>query len=193
MIASVGPTGKLLLMGDVTEADMSATFQEQAIALARGGADAICVETMSDIEEATLAVRAAKANTTCEVIATFTFAKTLQGDYRTMMGVSPEEAAQAMIAAGADIVGTNCGNGSERMVEIVRAMRAVTGRVPILVHANAGLPKSIDGVDVFPETPEEMAAQVGHLVAAGASIIGGCCGTTPAHIRALRQAVAALR
>ena len=109
------------------------------------------------------------------------------------MGVSPTAAAQAALAAGAHIIGANCGNGLAGMLPIVREMRAAAPGTPILVHANAGLPKNVNGVDVFPETPAEMAAQVPALVAAGANIIGGCCGTTPAHIAALRQAVAALR
>jgi 5-methyltetrahydrofolate--homocysteine methyltransferase len=159
--------------------------------MAKGGADAICIETMSDIEEAALAVKAVKENTSCEAIATFTFARTVNGDYRTMMGVSPEQAAEAMLEAGADIIGTNCGNGIERMIEIVKAMRTVAPKTPILVHANAGLPKNVNGVDTFPETPEMMAAQVHGLVAAGANIIGGCCGTTPAHIKAMKEAVKA--
>jgi 5-methyltetrahydrofolate--homocysteine methyltransferase len=191
VIASVGPTGKMLVMGDVTEAELQASFTEQVIALEKGGADAVCIETMSDLAEAGLAVRAAKENTGCEVIATFTFERTVNDDYRTMMGVSPEQAAEAMIEAGADIIGTNCGNGIERMIEIVKAMRTVAPEIPILVHANAGLPVNVDGVDTFPETPEDMAGQVTGLVAAGANIIGGCCGTTPAHISAMKQAVSA--
>ena len=193
VIASVGPTGRILMMGDVTEATLSAAFREQVAALARGGADAICIETMSDIQEALLALRAVKEQTACTAIVTFTFSRTRQGGYRTMMGVSPEAAATAMLAGGADIIGTNCGNGSEGMVEIVRAMRAVAGETPILVQANAGLPRQVNGTDVFPETPAEMAAQVPRLVAAGASAIGGCCGTTPAHIAAIRAAVDARR
>ena len=185
VIASVGPTGKMLLMGDVTEEELYASFKEQVVALEKGGADAICIETMSDIAEATLAVKAVKENTACEAIATFTFEKTLQGDYRTMMGVAPEQAAEAMLAAGADIIGTNCGNGIERMIDIVQVMRNAAPETPILVHANAGLPTNVNGADVFPETPADMAAQVGGLVAAGANIIGGCCGTTPDHIKAM--------
>lgn len=186
VIASVGPTGKMLLMGDVTEEEIYETFKEQVVALAAGGADAICVETMSDLEEARLAVRAAHENTDCEVIATFTFEKTLQGDFRTMMGVSPGDAATAMIEAGAHIIGSNCGNGIERMVDIVREMRRVAPETPILVHANAGLPKNIDGKDIFPESPEDMAGQISELIQAGVNIVGGCCGTTPEHIRAMR-------
>jgi len=191
VIASVGPTGKMLVMEDVTEDELYNAFKEQVVAMAKGGADAICIETMSDIAEATLAVKAVKENTSCEAIATFTFSLTVNNDYRTMMGVSPEQAAEAMVEAGADIIGTNCGNGIERMIAIVRAMRTVAKDIPILVHANAGLPQNINGVDTFPESPEDMARQVRGLVAAGANIIGGCCGTTPAHIKAMKEAVQA--
>jgi 5-methyltetrahydrofolate--homocysteine methyltransferase len=104
-----------------------------------------------------------------------------------MMGVSPEQAALAMVAAGADIIGTNCGNGIAGMIDIVKAMAAVTPGTPILVHANAGLPRNVNGVDLFPETPEDMAGQVASLIQAGAAIIGGCCGTTPAHIQAMKR------
>jgi len=193
VIASVGPTGKMLLMGDVTEEEIYETFKQQATALAEGGADAICVGTMSDLEEARLAVRAARENTDCEVIATFTFEKTLQGEFRTMMGVSPSAAATAMIEAGAHIIGSNCGNGIERMVDIVREMRQAAPETPILVHANAGLPQNIDGKDVFPESPADMAGQISDLVDAGANIVGGCCGTTPEHIRAIRSVLSQLR
>lgn len=189
VIASVGPTGKMLLMGDVTEEDLYAAFKEQCQALERGGADGLCIETMMAADEAAIAVRAAKENTACEVICTFTFEKTAHGDFRTMMGTTPAEATQAALAAGADIVGTNCGNGIERMIEIVKEIRAAAPDTPILVHANAGLPRNVGGKDVFPETPEMMAAQVQAIVAAGANIVGGCCGTTPEHIRAIKRVV----
>ncbi|MBT7163953.1 MAG: methionine synthase [Victivallales bacterium] len=189
VIASVGPTGKMLLLGDVTEEELYESFKVQAVALEKGGADAICVETMMASDEAALAVRAAKENTNCEVICTFTFDLTQQGDYRTMMGVTPADATAAAIAAGADIVGTNCGNGMERMIEIVKQIRAAAPDTPILVHANAGLPQLVDGADVFPDTPEEMAGMTAAIVAAGANIIGGCCGTTPAHIKAMKEAL----
>ncbi|MBN2452185.1 MAG: homocysteine S-methyltransferase family protein [Lentisphaeria bacterium] len=189
VIASVGPTGKLLLMGDVTEGDLHAAFREQVTALEQGGADAICIETMTDLDEARIAIRAARENTACEVLCTFTFDRTVHGDYRTMMGVSPTAAARAALDAGAHVIGTNCGNGFERMIEIVREMRAAAPDSVILVHANAGLPKNVNGADVFPETPEQMAALAPVLADAGANIIGGCCGTTPAHIRAIRAAL----
>ena len=188
VIASIGPTGKMLVAGEVTEEELCAAFKEQAMALAKGGADALCIETMSAADEAGIAIRAARENTGCEVICTFTFQRGAKG-YRTMMGVSPAEAAEAAVEAGAQIIGPNCGNGMEQMIEIVKEMRAAAETTPILVHANAGLPKHVNGVDVFPESPEEMAGRVKAVVEAGASIVGGCCGTTPAHIRAIRNAV----
>jgi len=193
VIASIGPTGKMLLTGEVTEKELYAAYKEQAVALAKGGADALCIETMSATDEASIAIRAARENTACEVICTYTFQSSGQGRYRTMMGVSPTQATQAAIQAGAHIVGANCGNGMEQMIPIVTEIRAAAGAIPILVHANAGLPKTIQGVDVFPEGPAEMASRVKALVEAGANVVGGCCGTTPAHIQAIRQAVDALR
>ena len=189
VIASIGPTGKMLMMGDVTEQELYDAFKEQAVALEKGGADAVCIETMSDTDEAAIAIKAAKENTKLEVIATFTFNQTEQGEYRTMMGVSPVEAAKAATTAGADIIGANCGNGLERMVNIVKELRTAAPSTPILIHANAGLPKSVNGVDIFPETPEQMSALVGAVLKAGANIIGGCCGTTPEHIRAMKMAI----
>lgn len=193
VIASIGPTGKMLVTEEVTEEELYDAFKVQAIALEKGGADAICIETMSDKFEAEQAIKAVKENTKCEIICTFTFEKTVRGDYRTMMGVSPADSAKSAIEAGADIIGANCGNGIERMIEIVKQIRAVAPNTPILVHANAGLPTNINGKDVFPETPEMMAVRVGELIDAGANIIGGCCGTTPAHIKAIKQAVLAYK
>ncbi len=189
VIGSVGPTGKLLIMGDVTKDELYNAFKDQVVALEKGDADAVCIETMTDIDEATLAIKATKENTDLEIICTFTFDRTVNGDYRSMMGVSPTEAAIACVEAGADIVGTNCGNGIAGMIDIVREIRAATPETPILFHANAGLPQNIDGKDVFPETPEDMAKQVNAIVEAGANIVGGCCGTSPAHIAAMKKAV----
>ena len=201
VIASVGPTGKMIIPENEDEEDYEGddlyisssnaynAFKEQAVALEKGGADAACIETMSDIFESVLAVKAIKENTNLEVICTFTFEKTVKGDYRTMMGANPSAALTAIIDAGANIAGTNCGNGTERMIEIVKEMRELNKDIPILVHANAGLPQNINGVDVFPESPEDMAKAIPDLVKAGANIIGGCCGTTPAHIKAIKEAV----
>jgi len=189
VIASAGPTGKMLAMGDVTEQDLYNAFKEQVVAFEQGGADAVCIETMSALDEAVQAIKAARENTGLEVICTFTFEKTAHGGYRTMMGVTPADAAKASVEAGAHIIGANCGNGIDRMIEIVKEMRVAAPKTPILVHANAGLPQNINGVDVFPDTPEKMGQMVGELVKAGANIVGGCCGTTPAHISAMKKAI----
>jgi 5-methyltetrahydrofolate--homocysteine methyltransferase len=185
VLGSIGPTGIVLMMGEVTEDELSKGFRIQAEALQRGGVDGICIETMSAIDEACLAIRAAKESTGLEVACTFTFEKTIGGDFRTMMGVSPEEMAIAVKDAGADIIGTNCGNGFEQMIDIVRAIRRADGSTPVLVHANAGKPALKEGITVFPDTPEFMASMAAELAGCGADIIGGCCGTTPEHIGAL--------
>lgn len=187
--ASVGPTGQIVEDegGDVTEEDLYNAFKQQVIALEKGGADALCIETMSSITESTQAIKAAKENTKLPVICTFEFAAGANG-FRTMMGVSPARAAEAAVEAGADIVGANCGNGIANMIEITREMRAATPNTPILIHANAGMPVYEDGKTVFKETPSDMAGRVKELVSAGANIIGGCCGTTPDHISAMAKA-----
>lgn len=189
VLGSVGPTGKILLMGDVTEDELYEAFKEQAMGLEAGGADAIMIETMSDLDEARLAIRAAKENTSCEVFCTMTFEKTVTGEFRSMMGVSPTEMVQTLIDAGAELIGANCGNGIAGMVGIVEEIRKANPDIPILVHANAGMPVYQDGETVFPEKPEEMAALVPKIIAAGANIIGGCCGTTPEHIARVRGVV----
>jgi 5-methyltetrahydrofolate--homocysteine methyltransferase len=189
VLASVGPTGVILVMGDVPEDEVYRAFEEQVTALERGGADAVCIETMSALDEALLAIRAAKASTQLEIACTFTFERTKSGEYRTMMGVSPTQMAQATLEAGATIIGSNCGNGVAQMIDIVAELRAAAPQAPILVHANAGLPVYKDGLAVFPETPEETALLMPELLRAGANIIGGCCGTTPDHIRAIATAI----
>ena len=187
VLGSMGPTGIILMMGEVTPEELYEAFREQAVALAEAGADVLCIETMTDIEEAVLATRAARENTNLEVITTMTFDKTLQGDFRTMMGISPEQMVVALREAGADIIGTNCGNGMENMIPIVEEIRRCDPSIPILVHANAGKPHLHDGRNVFDETPEITASFVPRLIRAGANIIGGCCGTTPEHIRRMRE------
>lgn len=187
VLGSVGPTGKILMMGDVSENELYEAFKEQCIALEAGGADAIMIETMSDLDEARLAIKAAKENTSCEVFCTMTFEKTVSGEYRSMMGVSPTEMVEILSGAGADLLGANCGNGIENMIGIVSEIRQANAEIPILVHANAGMPVYCDGQTVFPETPEEMATLVPKIIGAGANIVGGCCGTTPDHICKIRK------
>ena len=189
VLGSVGPTGKILMMGDVTEEELYEAFKEQVKGLEAGGVDAIMIETMTDLDEARLAIQAAKENTSCEVFCTMTFEKTVQGEFRSMMGVSPGEMVNTLIDAGADLIGANCGNGIADMIGIVEEIRSINSEIPILVHANAGMPIYKDGETVFPETPDEMAGLVSKIIAAGANIIGGCCGTTPDHICRVREEV----
>ncbi len=183
--ASVGATGEFLEpYGDVLEEEMAEVFREQIAALVEGGVRALCIETMTSIEEAVLAVRAAKqVDPGLDVVCTMTFDPGPNG-FRTMMGVDCQRAAEELSEAGADILGANCGNGMDQMIQLMRDYRAVTD-LPLLVHVNAGVPELVDGRTVFRESPESMAAGVERLVANGAAVIGGCCGTTPAHIAAM--------
>jgi 5-methyltetrahydrofolate--homocysteine methyltransferase len=186
---SIGPTGKMILMGDVTEAELYDGFAEQSKALEKGGADIIIIETMTALDESALAIRAARENTKCTVILTMTFSKTQRGEYRTMMGASPEEMVKVAKAEGAHIVGSNCGNGIADMIGIVKEIRSCDQEIPVIIQANAGVPELIDGKTVFRESPQHMASYVDELVRAGANIIGGCCGTTPGHIEAIGGAI----
>jgi methionine synthase I (cobalamin-dependent) len=186
VFASIGPTGVLLMLGTVSEAELYSAFAEQAQALAEAGADGIVVETMSDPTEAALAVAAAR-ETGLAVAACMTFDSGPNKD-RTMMGTTPEQAAERLTASGADVVGANCGRGVEGFGEICRRLRSATDR-PVWVKANAGLPQLIEGRPEYTQTPEQFAAYVPELVAAGAGFIGGCCGTTPAFVRAICQAL----
>jgi len=183
VFASIGPSGEFMApLGTISEADMVKGFGEQARALAEGGADGILVETMMDLGEAKAALRAAKESTSLPVAVTLTFNKGPKG-YATMMGIRPEQAAAELEKAGAEIVGANCGAGIDVMIELMGLIRSATS-LPIWCKPNAGLPELVEGKTIYRETPEMMASKLRSLVKAGASIVGGCCGTTPAHIRA---------
>jgi 5-methyltetrahydrofolate--homocysteine methyltransferase len=184
VVGSVGPTGEFLQpLGEVSQQEMLDAFAEQVIALEEGGADAVVIETMTALEESTLAIAAAKENTSLVVMATMVFDKGPRGFF-TMMGVTPERAAVELMAAGADVVGVNCGNGIDLMVELTAEIRQSTDGY-LLVHSNAGIPKIQDGQVVYPESPEYMTKGFKALAELGINIIGGCCGTGPEHIRAL--------
>ncbi|MBI5384678.1 MAG: homocysteine S-methyltransferase family protein [Verrucomicrobia bacterium] len=182
VFASIGPSGKMLLAGEVTADELTAAFSEQAQALAAAGADALVVETMADLEEAKLAVVAAKL-TGLPVVACMVFDSGKNKD-RTMTGVTPEQAVAGLSAVGADVIGANCGQGIEGFVPICQRMRAVTTQ-PLWMKSNAGLPEMENGRVVYRTTPEAFAAVIPQLVAAGANFVGGCCGTSPAYIRAV--------
>ena len=184
VFASMGPTGLLLVSGDVTPEQVLAAFTEQANALAEGGADGLVVETMAEIEEACLAVKAARL-TGLPVVACMVFDSGKDKD-RTMMGATPEAAAAALVEAGADVVGANCGQGIAGFIPICRRMHAVV-KVPIWAKANAGLPEMVDGMASYRTSSDDFASQIPELVKAGASFVGGCCGTSPAFIAAVRK------
>ncbi len=183
VLGSMGPTGKMILMGEVAPDELLEGFATQARGLEAGGVDGFVVETMSDLQEASLAIQAIRSISRLEVACTFTFSRTQTGEYRTMMGTGIEEYLSMVREAGADMAGANCGNGTAGMIDIVKEIRRLDDKIPVLVHANAGLPEYREGKTIFPESPGEMAAQIRDLVGAGADIVGGCCGTTPEHIR----------
>jgi 5-methyltetrahydrofolate--homocysteine methyltransferase len=187
--ASCGPCGRLLKpYGDTESADIQSSFERQIAVLAKAGTDMLCVETMTDLEEAILAVKAARSVApSLPVAVTMTFDTTPNGFY-TIMGVTVERAAKELSAAGADIVGANCGNGIEAMVAIAEEFRRHT-ELPVMIQSNAGLPELRDGQAVYTETPDFMAAHIPHLLNLGVRIIGGCCGTTPEHIAVFRRVI----
>ena len=190
--ASVGPTGEFLApLGGVAEEEMETAFTEQISALLEGGVRIIVIETMTAIEEALCAVKAAKKlDSSIDVVATMTF-DPVPGGFKTMMGVDCARAVRELTDAGVDLLGSNCGNGIDQMIPITREIRGYT-ELPILIQSNAGSPELINGETVFRQSPEYMAERVGELVAAGADIVGGCCGTTTDHIAAIKKAVDSL-
>ena len=187
--ASVGPTGKLLEpYGDTPQEVVAEAFGRQIGALIQAGADIVCIETMIDVREAELAVRAARSfSTDVPLIATMTFDATPRGFFTTM-GTTIEQACTTLVEAGADVVGSNCGNGIDAMIEIA-AEFIRHASVPVIIQSNAGLPENRGGELVYPESPDFMAERVSRLMDLGVGIIGGCCGTTPDHIRAIRAAI----
>jgi len=181
VFASLGPSGKLLMNGDVNEDELLAAFTEQAEALASAGPDALVIETMQDLAEAKLAIAAART-TGLPVVASMVFDSGKEKD-RTMMGTTPEQAADGLAKAGADVVGANCGQGIAGFVAICARLKAAAEGRPVWIKANAGLPQMRDGKAVYATTPAEFAGHVPAVLAAGASFIGGCCGTAPEFIR----------
>ncbi len=187
--ASVGPTAQMIKpFGDAEPDAVYSSFQQQVRALLDAGADMICIETMTDLTEATLAIQAVRSiDLKIPVMATMTFSRMAQGFF-TLMGSSVANAAAALEKAGADIVGSNCGDGTESMVGIAREFRQHS-RLPIAIQGNAGLPTASDTGLIYPETPDFVAGKALEMLNLGVQIIGGCCGTGPEHIRAIRKVV----
>ena len=189
VVGAVGPTGEILQSNGGTTADdeIYEAFVDQVTGLEEGGADAVVIETMISVEEALLALRAAKEHTDLIVMSTMMYDKGPRGWF-TMMGDTPASATKRLHDAGADVVGANCGNGSDRMVEIAKIIRETYDGY-MLVHSNAGIPEIRQGQIVYPETPEYMTERFLKLADIGVNIIGGCCGTTPKHIERFAEAV----
>ncbi len=184
---SMGPTGKFVEpVGDCSFDEMTAVYREQALPLIEAGADLITLETFLDIKEIRAAVIAVREiSPDIPIIAMLTF----DDNGRSVLGTPPEAAAITLEGVGANIIGSNCGLGVDGIYDILAAMRRVT-RIPLISQANAGLPFLREGKTVFPGTPQEMTAYHERMLELGVRIIGGCCGTTPAHIRAIREALA---
>jgi methionine synthase I (cobalamin-dependent) len=177
----------MLCTGEISGSQLGDVFSQQASALAEGGADGLVIETMGDLQEAKLAVAAAKS-TGLPVVACMCFDSGADND-RTMMGVTPEQAAEELQAAGADVIGANCGQGIEGYIGIARRLSQATD-LPIWIKANAGIPKLVDGEIIYETTPEQFASRAAELLEIGVSFIGGCCGTSPEFIQAIAKELA---
>ncbi|MBN1567894.1 MAG: homocysteine S-methyltransferase family protein [Acidobacteria bacterium] len=186
---SVGPSGKMLKpLGNADPKEISAAFRRQISALLAAGIDIVCIETMIDLNEAVLAIEAARSlDSSIPVMATVTFNHNPQG-YFMLTGATVKDAAATLEKAGAHIIGSNCGEGAAQMVEIAREFR-LHSRMPIAIQSNAGLPAKSDAGLVYSETPDFVAGKAIEMLDLGVQIIGGCCGTNPDHIRAIRKAV----
>ena len=184
---SIGPSGKMLMMDEISADELFDVFAEQVAALRDGGVDCILVESMLDIEEMALAVKAAREHTELPIISSMTYEKGNQG-YRTIMGNDPQACVDRAVAEGAAIVGANCGTGIANYMELARELCDMNA-APVWIKANAGLPELVASDTVYKQTPEEYAGLVPELLDAGVNVVGGCCGTTPEFIKAMRRSL----
>lgn len=189
VFGSIGPTGKFLLTGEVTEEELYDSYKEQAFALADGGVDVILFETFYALDEAEIAVKSVKENLNIPVACTFTFDKQPDNSFKTLMGISILDVLKKLKETGVDVIGSNCGSGFGNLTEIAEQFRKLDQEIPLLIQPNAGLPLIVDGELAYSETPESITPFVKRLVELNANIIGGCCGTTPEHIKTIRNIV----
>ncbi len=184
----IGPMGDMLEpLGLISEDDATDSFAQQAKFLADAGVDLFIVETMFDINESLAAIRGIRSVSDLPIFATMTFAKGPHG-FATIMGNQVAESMHILAGAGATAVGANCSIGSDLMIELATEIR-MSVTIPVIIQSNAGLPETINGQLVYPETPEVFAANIGQIKALGVEILGGCCGTTPDYIRAIRKTI----
>ncbi len=191
VFASIGPTGEFMEpLGLRTPEDLTDAFRRQVEGLLKGRPDGFVLETMTDPQEIRCAVSAVRELSGLPIVACLTF-DSGEDHSRTMMGVSPEDAVAALEDLPIQAIGANCGVGPDVAVHLCRRFRQATD-LPIWIKANAGMPHVVDGECVFDVGADEFAAHVPALAAAGARFIGGCCGTTPEHVRRIREQVDAL-
>lgn len=182
---SVGPTGKILEpYGDLKVSELYENYKEQVVILEKAGVDLIILETFYDLEEIKAALKATKENTDLMVIASMTFDKNL----KTIYGVDPERAVTVIENKGADGVGANCGTGPEVLYKVLKIMKKVS-KTYLMVEPNAGMPELLEGKVVYPASPKIMADYTEKFVKLGLNLIGGCCGTTPLHIKAMSDKI----
>ncbi len=186
---SIGPTGQIMEpLGTLSFEDAKKSFASQAEGLAKGGVDLFWIETMSDLEEVKAAIAGVRSVSDLPIAATMSF----DTHGRTMMGVKPEQAAAVLQEEGVQLIGANCGTGSDELIEAVQAIQATGPAVPVIAKANAGIPEMVGTEVVYNGSPEVMAAYAVEVWKQGAILIGGCCGSTPEHIQAMASALAEL-
>ncbi|MCJ7717265.1 MAG: betaine--homocysteine S-methyltransferase [Anaerolineales bacterium] len=186
---SMGPTGQLLEpLGTLSASDAEKSFADQAAGLAQGGVDLFWIETMSDLSEVKAAVAGIRSVSDLPIAATMSF----DSHGRTMMGVSPEKAVKELEELDIQLMGANCGTGSDELIKAIKEMQSADPKLPLIAKANAGIPQMVGTEVVYDGSPELMAAYAAEVWKEGASLIGGCCGSSPAHIRAMAEALKSL-
>ena len=186
VMGSVGPTGKMLITGEVSESQVFDAYAEQGRGLEKGGADLLIIETMSDLQEAGLAVSACLENTKLPLVCSMSFETAGEDKYATMMGVTPAQFVEEQLKSGVTILGSNCGKGTAEMLGVATHLRNETADFPLLIQANAGIPALKEGEMKFPDEPGDWKGYIHKLFDMNINIIGGCCGTSPSFIRNIR-------
>lgn len=187
---SMGPTGQLLEpLGTLRVSEAEKSFADQAAGLAEGGVDLFWIETMSDLSEVKAAVAGIRSVSDLPIAATMSF----DSHGRTMMGVSPEQAVKELGELNIQLLGANCGTGSDELINAIKEMRSANPDLPLIAKANAGIPQMVGTEVVYNGSPEVMAAYAADVWKEGATLIGGCCGSSPDHVRAMAEALAEIQ
>jgi 5-methyltetrahydrofolate--homocysteine methyltransferase len=190
VFGSVGPTGKFLMTGEITKESLADSYKEQCLGLIDGGADTILLETFYDLEEACIAIDTVREICELPLAVSFTFQKTSENVYNTIMGNTVKEIyTELVLNKEVDIIGTNCGNGLIDIIPLVSEINKLFPSKTLLVQSNAGVPEVQDGVLIYNESPSLFRDNTNKLIENGVNIIGGCCGTTPEYISEIRQAL----